>query len=172
MNLLETLKQFKAIRPDSAYSETSKRALLAMTPATSPAWSARRTFLRIIETGVAVALTAFFVLLVTGGFLGSKLTPVKYSAIDPQGLRAEAQAIDIQIELANVKYNAPAATPSASAESTTPIAGASKNTASPKVVTSSSPLAIPGALPGTQASSSATSTSTLSIDQTLGGLSQ
>jgi hypothetical protein len=162
MNLFEILKQFKAIRPDANFSEVSKRAILATMPATPPVWTARRTFLRIIETGVAVALTVFFVLLISGGFLGSKLAP-QYSAIDPQGLRAEAQAIDMQIQLSNINYSAP----TASAESTAPTpAGIPKKGSAPKTA---APLVIPGT-EGIAATSSSAS-STLSIDQTLQGLS-
>lgn len=122
MNLFELLKQFKAIEPDSTYTAISKRALLAQQPmAATPVtvrsyFGAQRTFLRIIETGAAVALTGFFVLLLTGALSGSKIVP-QYAAVDTGALRAEAEAIDIQIQLANLNYASPAA------ESTMQIAG-------------------------------------------------
>ena len=79
MNLFEILKQFKNIEPDRAFSETSKRAIFAMNPQEPAAsfWTAQRTFFRIVETGVAVALTGFFVLLLTGSFGGATFAPVQ-----------------------------------------------------------------------------------------------
>ena len=129
MNLLEILKQFKNIEPDPAFRENSRRAIFAQDPRPFPGgWSAQRTIWKIIEAGAAVALTGFFLLLITGAFSGSLFGPTQYSAVDPQGLRAEAQAIDIQIQLANLNYGESAA------ESTMQIAGAKQGggkTASP-----------------------------------------
>ena len=164
MNLFETLKQFKNIRPDRAYSDTSKRAIFAMNPREPAAsfWTARRTLLRVVETGLAVALTGFFILLLTGGFGGSTFAPVQYTTIDPQGLRAEAQAIDMQIELANVAYNSP------SAESTLPllIAGAKKKGVSgPTAIPPSIATGTPGAAGATSSASA-----TIDIDEALRGL--
>lgn len=147
MNLFHILKQLKHIEPDPAFSATSKRAILAMAPKAEP-WTVRRTILTVLETGVAVALTGFFIILITGGLSGSKLAPVQYSAIDPQSLRAEAQAVDIQIELANLSYTEP------SAESTAPVAGIKVSPPKKHV-----------ASPSAEATSS--TTSTISLDQAL-----
>jgi hypothetical protein len=163
MNLFETLKQFKNITPDSNFSATSKRAILATQPAT-PLWTARRTILRLLETGVAVALTGFFVLLVTGAFSGSKLEPVQYSAIDPQSLHAEADAIDMQIQLANLNYS------EASAESTVSAPGNTKNPAKIAPLITVSPLSTSTGSTAPSVGTS-TATTTLSIDQALQGLS-
>lgn len=163
MNLLELLKQFKNIEPDPAFKETSKRAVLAAAPAMSAArgWSAQRTIWKIIETGVAVALTGFFVLLITGAFSGSELSPIQYSAIDPQSLHAEAQAIDIQIQLANLNYSEPAA------QSTMQIAGAKTGGAK-----NASPLASSTANGTASATATSTASTTVSIDQALQSLAQ
>lgn len=162
MNLLDILKQFKNIAPDPAFKESSKRAILAREPLAAVAprgWSAQRTLWRILETGVAVALTGFFVLLITGAFSGSALAPVQYSAISPESLRAEAQAIDIQIQLANVTYAESAA------ESTAQIAGVKQ--VAPKNATSS---VFPSAALAPQASS--TASPAVTIDQALQSLAQ
>lgn len=155
MNLFELLKQFKRIEPDPAFTETSKRAILAFDPARRPEWNVRQVFIRIVETGAAVALTGFFVLLITSALSGSRLTP-QYSAIDTQSLRAEAQAIDIQIQLANLNYNPP------SAESTAPTAlgkpSGAANTVSPASTTA--PTA------------TSSETSTVSIDEALRSLTK
>jgi hypothetical protein len=171
MNLFELLKQFKNIKPDAAFSETSKRAIFAMNPreetarAAGSIWgSPRRTFLRLIETGVAVALTGFFILLITGALSGSRFAPVQYSAIDPQGLRAEADAIDIQIQLANLNYTAPSAP-----ESTTPLAVGGGGTGA-GAGNGSGAITTPPMAAAEATSSADIATTTLSIDQALQGL--
>lgn len=160
MNLLELLKQFKTIEPDPAFSEMSRRAVLAFPPAAPKRLTAWRMAIRLVETGAALALTGFFMLLLVGGLSGSKFAPVQYSAIDPNGLRAEAQAIDIQIQLANVNYHeSPAqaestfAAPKAAGILSVPAMGAPKTAG----IT-------------TEASSTATTTP-VSIDAALQGLS-
>lgn len=165
MNLLEILKQFKNIAPDPAFTATSKRAILAQEPAPAiRGWSAQRSLWRIIEVGAAVALTGFFVLLITGAFSGTGITP-QYSAIDPQGLRAEAQAIDIQIQLANLNYN------EAAAQSTMQIAGVKPAGSGGGKTTSPTPAAT--APNGATATATSTASSaTVSIDQILQSLSQ
>ncbi len=102
MKLFETLKQFKNLGPDADYAARSKRAILAM-----PQREPRKYLVRsIFEAGIAVALAGFFVLLITNGFSStSYLTPVEHSVIDSQVLTAEAQAVDIQIKLANLTYD-------------------------------------------------------------------
>ncbi|HEX4104200.1 MAG TPA: hypothetical protein VHZ04_01835 [Candidatus Paceibacterota bacterium] len=174
MNIQEILKQFKNIEPDASYSATSKRAILAVEPgATRKPWTVRRTILTIVETGVAVALTVFFIFIVLGGLPGSELAPMKYSAIDPSSLHAEAEAIDMQIELAQLNYSEPAA------ESTAPITSVSVSSSTAGATTPAtaslfaSSTAING-VPGAGASSSATSsaTTTVTLDQALQALGQ
>ena len=105
MDLFETLKQFKTIKPDEAFTEKSKRAILASSPLGAPGivgiFKAQHFIFRIAETGIALAFAGLFIVLITGGFSGSAISPVRFSAIDVKTLRAEAQAIDAQIELAH-----------------------------------------------------------------------
>ena len=167
MNLLDILKQFKNIEPDHAYSQISKRAILAMDNAPRASWTARRTLFRLIETGIAVSLAGFFVFLITGGLSGSN-APVQYMAIDPQSLRAEAQAIDIQIQLANVTY-----LPSSDGASTLPVAGGASTKSVPLTVgevKTASPTTASGTIATTTDGNE--SSSTLSLDQALEGLSK
>jgi hypothetical protein len=175
MNLFETIKQFKSISPDSGFTEKSKRMILA-----SPQKEARLMgmrgiliFLHTVETGAALALVAFFVLLVTGSFSGTKsLSPVQYSVIDPGGLHAEADAIDMQIQLANISY---AEVTSTAAESTTAMvvggAGTVGQSLTVKGTTPSAALGTGTADIGIGAASS-TGSSTLSVNQALEQLSQ
>lgn len=172
MNLIEILKQFKNIEPDKERSELSKRAILAMpqNAKRGSAWG----FLRVFETGIAFVLVGFFVLLITGGYSAvPSLSPVQYSVIDPASLHAEAQAIDIQIQLASVKYPDAGSTTSALAA----LKNGSQSTSSarraaiikPVSTTSSSSAATPE---GTSSATSAATSSPLTIDEALQQLSQ
>ena len=112
MDLFEILKQFKIIKPDEAFAEKSKRAILASLPIENKGmmdfFKAKHFVFRIVETGAALSLAGLFIVLITGGFSGSSISPVQFSAIDPQTLHAEAQAIDAQIQLASLNYSEPA----------------------------------------------------------------
>lgn len=156
MKLFDILKQFKNIEPDTQFSQRSKREILL-----SPR-SAHRTvrgifiFLRAIETSAAVVLAGFFILVLTGSFSGThSIAPIQYAVIDPAGLHAEAQAIDMQIQLANIDY-----------PQTTSTVGST--------IATGTALKIAFVKPITSAAITPTSTasSTLSIDQALGELSQ
>lgn len=95
MNLLENLKQFKSISPNADFSASSREMILG-----------KRVRLQDVlreNTPMAFATAALVLLFVFAGtqfFTGSKVT-----AIDPRGLKAEAQAIDIQIKLTNLNYS-------------------------------------------------------------------
>jgi hypothetical protein len=171
MNLLDILKQFKNIEPASAFTATSKRDILAQNNPVA-AWSAKKTFFHIIETGAAVALTGFFILLLSGAFSNSQLAPVKYSVIDPQGLRAEAQAIDIQIELAKLNYQggktAESTPKSAKPLPTSRIFGGVPGSSS---TSTNAPATTATSTPTSTAASPTTSTPSMSIDQVLEKLS-
>jgi hypothetical protein len=106
--------------------------------------------------GAARALAGLFIVLIMGGFSGSAISPVRFSAIDPQTLRAEAQEIDAQIELASLNYSEPALV----AESTQKLAAAIGEKSAVAAVFS------------TVSTSTAISTSTVSIDQALEALSK
>ncbi len=166
MNLFETLQEFKKIGPDASFTEKSKRAILA-TRQNVPHMSPFRGVLQFIETGAAVVLAGFFILLITGAFSNSPyIAPVQFSVIDPAGLHAEAQAIDVQIQLAHVSYvegstssipaAAPFATPSLRTALTTSMAATSTASTSATAVSAS-------------ASTTATSTP-ITVDQALNQL--
>jgi hypothetical protein len=112
MNLFDRLKQLKLIEPDPAFSERSRRDVLATQPIVFPfrRFTPWQVFVRVIETGVAAGLVALFIFIMTGGVATSPLAPVPFAAVNPDALHAEAQAIDIQIKLANMVYNASRAT--------------------------------------------------------------
>jgi hypothetical protein len=169
MKISDILKQFKNIQPDAEYAEKSKRAVLAAPQTMAVRDRGIMIFLHSLETGAALVLAGFFILLATGSFSGNKyLAPVQYSVIDPNGLHAEAQAIDIQIQLANLDYSAVAST----SESTTATAAGTARAMM-------SALAIKGTGSASNPSStiaagdaSTTAPTPLSVDQALQALSQ
>lgn len=167
MNLSDILKQFKRIEPDAQFSERSKRQILLSPQAAARTMRGVFAFLHVIETGAAVALAGFFILILTGSFsLTSSIAPIQYSVIDPQGLHAEAQAIDMQIELADVQYpqttSTVAGSTAASAATLTKVFAAALGAQATSTATSSV----------SAAAASSTASTTLSIDQALQQLSQ
>lgn len=104
MDLLETLKKFKKLEPEAGYTLRSRKIILSHGKARS--WFLfKETLVSILQSGSAIALTAVLLVLVLGGFsvwkFFSATNPV---GIDVAGLRAEAEAIGIQIQLTNIAY--------------------------------------------------------------------
>jgi hypothetical protein len=163
MKLFDILKQFKNIEPDAHFSERSKREIL-LSPQTAPrTMRGVFAFLHVIETGAAVALAGFFILVLTGSFSPTRsIAPIQYAVIDPQGLQAEAQAVDMQIQLANVAY--PQVT-------STVVATTTLKSAFNKALQAQQKSASPVSTPATTTSTSTAST-TLSVDQALQQLSR
>ncbi len=154
MDLFEILKEFKKMQPEKNFTENSRRTILMHAPAER--LSARRFFARSIAVASSLVLAGALIFIVAGGLSMTKLAP-KFSSIDPTALRAEAQAIDTQINLLNVNY----AENSVSTKSTLTI---KKNTAAQINEGTSSPAII--------SSANTPATSTLSVDEILQGLSQ
>lgn len=169
MELFNTLKQFKKIKPDATHSAISKRAILAQTPIEPRrVWGLRRSLAAIFETGFAVALTVFFILIIIGKFPGqSSVSPVQLSVINPTTLKAEAQAVDIQIQLAQIAY-----TETTSTDESTPATTAAIAAKQPALAAAAINAASSTASNGTSASSTNASSTTISIDQALQELSQ
>jgi len=171
MDSLEILKKFKTISPDPAYSEKSKRAILATVP--KERWTFGRGLAHILEAGIAVSLVSFFIFVITGQFVNTPyVAPVQFSVINPQALKAEAQAVDIQIQLADVAYQASTST----VNETTPQAAVGTSTSiqhgfAAALKAMGEPSATSSAGAGTQ-SASATSSATISVDEALKALSE
>ncbi len=167
MKLSDILKQFKNIQPDVDFSRRSRAEVLLSLQDKRRTMRGVFAFLHVIETGAAVALAGFFILILTGSFSPTRsIAPIQYAVIDPAGLHAEAQAIDIQIQLANIKYPQVASTAAASAALTkafTTVLGTSAASSSAAVATSTTDAST---------SAAAASTTTLSVDQALQQLTQ
>ncbi len=106
MNHLEFLKQLKNIKADEAYVRRSRSTILGDAPKTTTFPRPWRIFVESMQSASALALVGLLLVLVGGGFSTWKfLSPFHVSSLDPAGLHAEAQAIDIQIHLTDVDYN-------------------------------------------------------------------
>ncbi len=100
MDLLEHLKQFKNIEPDRSRAAISRARILAHSQ------KERRAFAGIfgrLFAHPALAAAAVVLVVFGGGFYSLHYFKNKI-ALNPQSLQAEAQAIDIQIDLANLQY--------------------------------------------------------------------
>jgi hypothetical protein len=108
MELIELLKKLQRIAPDDEYAVRSRTLILSTEPAQRPLVRAWRLVLHSIQFGSAIALVSVLFILIIGGFSAWQLfSPFKLSSLDPASLRAEAQAIDIQIQLTDVAYSEP-----------------------------------------------------------------
>lgn len=101
MNSQEFIKKLKEILPGREYAENSKRAILAVDQ--YPRWSFWGSLTESLSTGAAIVMAGALLILVMGGF--SSFNPFSLHSLDPVGLKAEAEAIDIQIRLSNLDYN-------------------------------------------------------------------
>ncbi len=106
MDLINELKKLKKLRPDENYARISRRAILGdveviVKPLTTP-W---RILTHSLQFAGAITLTGLLLLLTLGSNLFS---PFNIESLDPQSLQAEAEAIDIQIQLSGLAYSEPA----------------------------------------------------------------
>ncbi len=173
MNLFDILKQFKTIEPDAQFTARSKAEILTSPRPERLAMRGFFAFLRVMETSAAVVLAGLFILVLTGSFSGvHSISPIQYSVIDPQGLHAEAEAIDMQIQLANVDYAQATATSlsaAAIAKGSTVATGTSvMRTAA--VMVQASPTVSSSSMQTAEVTS--TSSSSITIDEALKKLSQ
>lgn len=107
MELLKLLKQLKNIEPDRDYALRSKSLILSAARFDAPAVERKTLWSLLFENRMrsAVVLGAIF-LAAAGVFASSKIfAPLAISTLDPAALRAEAEAIDIQIQLTNLTYS-------------------------------------------------------------------
>ncbi|MDE2019201.1 MAG: hypothetical protein KGJ13_02520 [Patescibacteria group bacterium] len=176
MTLEENLKKLKNIQPDPTYTDYSRRAILASVQLQQITFG--KIIGRILETAGSVALVGLMIFAITGGFSGSKyLSPVQFSGIDPSALHAEAQAIDMQINLANLTYTE--ATHIAAPQPVAPLLGtgtADSSTLTANVSSTVSATAISGTGVGSASLAASTTqeapSSSISINEGLQKLTQ
>ena len=108
MELHDIFKNLKEIRPDADYARRSRHLVLSSKGEISRPISARQFFSQITQTGPAFALAVVLLFLIAGGVSTSNyLSPITLRSLDPVSLRAEADAIDIQIQLMSIGYAEP-----------------------------------------------------------------
>ena len=106
IELTELLKELKKITADSYYT-ARVRAYFVQEKESRPI--VRLTLAQLIfntfQTSSAIVLAGILMLAALGGLSLSQFwSPVKLTSLDPVGIRVEAQAIDIQIQLSNLNY--------------------------------------------------------------------
>lgn len=104
MDLIKNLKQLKNIEADRAFTERSRNLILG--PERGAAVGFWNIVLKNVEVGASLALAGLLIFMILGGFSALKfLSPLRQlTAIDPISLRAEADAINIQIQLTGLDY--------------------------------------------------------------------
>lgn len=101
-NLKEKLKMLKHITPDEEYVLRSRREILSM-QTTSSVFRSWKVFVRMLESAAAIGFAGLLILLAIGGVSLWNRSP-SLAGLDPSALRAEAQAIDFQIQLTGLDY--------------------------------------------------------------------
>lgn len=103
MDIFHSLRQLKRIEPDPVYGRYSRAKILMETPLELP-WYRRgfRVLSGILQSSSALALGGITLFLIIGGFSIMRTA----GGLNGEDIRAEAEAIDIQIQLADVQYSA------------------------------------------------------------------
>ncbi|TSC60592.1 MAG: hypothetical protein LiPW15_470 [Parcubacteria group bacterium LiPW_15] len=100
MNSLEILKKLKEIAPERYYAERSRAQILATEqPRRLSPW---KIFAESMEAGSAMVLAGALLILILGGFSG--INVLNIASLNPTSLKAEADAIDMQIQLTDLSY--------------------------------------------------------------------
>ncbi len=165
-DILKQLKKLQIIEANKRFTEQS-RLLIMGAQKRRNVWD---VILKNVELGASFALAGILIITILGGFSAWKLlSPFKLSNLDTTDLKAEAQAVDIQIQLTNLNYDEIAG----AAESTAPSAEPSIPKTSEKTYTGNTSLSQqPKETSSTIATSSPSSDETLSIDEALEKLSE
>lgn len=108
MDIIELLRKLKHITPRPDFVHTSRYHVLHSSKRTRSGFSlVFRVLLRGVETGGAIVLAGIIFIFLVGGLSSPQselLTPFRLSGLNLEGIRAEAEAIDIQIKLADLNY--------------------------------------------------------------------
>ncbi len=109
MDLIKLLQKLKAIKADPDYARMSREQLLNLSSGRTGVFRATWQFiLHSLQFGSALALATILIMLIVGGFAAWKsVSHVELGSLNPASLRAEAEAIDVQIQLTNIVYNQP-----------------------------------------------------------------
>lgn len=119
MDIFKNLQSLKAIEPRKDFTIKSRSLILGEDrPMVATIWG---IILKNVEMGASLALVGLLIFMILGGFSAwNFFAPLRISNLDPASLKAEAQAVDIQIQLTNLNYAEAAALPTKISESTVP----------------------------------------------------
>ncbi|MEK7180807.1 MAG: hypothetical protein AAB738_00535 [Patescibacteria group bacterium] len=107
MDLIKLLKQLNKMEPDLEYTRRSKLAILGLLE-NNPKRTAWGLMWSGIKFSTGSMVTGLVIVLIFVAFSAIKFSsPTPLAALDPITLRAEAEAIDIQIKLATLGYENP-----------------------------------------------------------------
>lgn len=103
----DVIKRSREFILTSRQSSTHEAAVFVNAPdATSRQISVWDIILKNFEFGASVALAGALILMIFGGFSAWKLfSPLQLRNLDASGIKAEAQALDIQIQLTKLSYD-------------------------------------------------------------------
>jgi hypothetical protein len=138
--------------------------------------SMRLIFMRTFQAAGSLALAGLLMFAIAGGFSSARyLSPVSFQGIDPAALHAEAQAIDMQINVANLSYAESSNTGGSTAMVVTP--SHTTSSSSSKVAAVATPMSVSQTTVTSSATSSAltgtsTPSTTYSINEALQQLEQ
>ncbi len=105
MDLIPLLKKFKNIKADPGFVAETRRVLLEA-PFPARRMSTWQILVQSLEFGSAIVLAGLLLVAVLGGVSAWRfLSPLKMDGLDPTALRAEAQAVDMQLELTRIHYS-------------------------------------------------------------------
>ena len=164
MEIQEILKKFKQINPDVDYTKRS-RSFIVQTPfvIAPPITSPWRAFMQSLQFGSAIALVGASVILIVGGFSSWRsLSPFRIASLDIAALQAEAEAVNMQVELTDINYRENNKSLSADSSPDSTPAMATKKTVSAKVSEAAEQMGL----------SPATSSESISIEEALQKLSE
>ncbi len=108
MDPIEFLKKLEGLKADPEYTKRSKVLIIGHDKNRWSGFSLKEIGASALQSGWAIALSAILLFFALGGFSLWKLfSSVNTVGIDLAGITAEAQAIDIQIQLVGITYNQP-----------------------------------------------------------------
>ena len=111
MQLDTILKQLKTIKPDADYAARVRASLTKLEPRPSTSLRVRKTLREVlretIQSGSALALASLALIVILGGasFFDAGNHIVLGTPLDPAHITAEAQAIDIEVQLSGLEYS-------------------------------------------------------------------
>ncbi|RMD61752.1 hypothetical protein D6833_07815 [Candidatus Parcubacteria bacterium] len=130
-SLQTILQHLRTLTPDPSYARTSRRLLLQEIAREQRSWWNGFLFgVKVLSaTGLAALALAAFLGTVPFSSPSPTLTEPILSSLDLDGIQAEAQAVDIQIQLTNLQYEAPVAVPASPKVPQAPAAPAARQAA-------------------------------------------